>query len=257
MKDLFSETGEKILESLTFTETLYAFDFDGTLAPIVETPEAAQASIQTEELLEELASLASIAIVSGRSISDLKTRLKTPAHHLIGNHGIEGMGARQESVELAKKNCKQWSEQLKDNWGKLTDDAGVQIENKTYSIAIHYRRSRNKRKSKTELLELIQILKPTPRVIHGKCVLNLIPEGAPHKGVALIELLTSLNLKCAFYIGDDDTDEDVFSLPDSRIISTRVGRKSGSQAQFFINRQSEVNRLLRKLIAFHRRLKKA
>lgn len=85
-------------------------------------------------------------------------------------------------------------------------------------------------------------------MILGKSVINLVPPGAPHKGVALLEAMMTLNLKCALYIGDDDTDEDVFSLPDTNIISIRVGEKRASHAQFFIKRQTEVNNILKKLI---------
>ncbi len=248
MKDLFTKTGEKILESLTFTQTLYAFDFDGTLAPIVSSPDAAKASDQTELLLTELAALVPVAIVSGRSIADLKKRIKTPIKNLIGNHGLEGLGARKESIEFAKNACKQWNDQLLKHGAQFSDDPGIEIENKTYSLALHYRRSRNKKNSRTSLFNCIQTLNPSPRVILGKCVMNLIPPGGPHKGVALLEMMMALNLKCAFYIGDDDTDEDVFSLPDSRIISVRVGQKRTSQAQFFLKRQADMNRLLRRLV---------
>ncbi len=257
MKDLFSETGERILESLTFTQTLYAFDFDGTLARIVPSPEDARASSETEKLLNELSTLAYVAVVSGRSISDLKAKLKTPIQYLIGNHGLEGLLAKPESFSLAKGTCDRWLVQLNAAQVDSELDSGITIENKTYSIALHYRRSRNKKKSKQLIIKQIQALTPAPRVIPGKCVLNLVPAGAPHKGVALLELIATLKLKCAFYIGDDDTDEDVFSLPDDRIVSVRVGRKKTSHAQFYIHRQTEINQVLRKLVALHKRTTKA
>jgi trehalose-6-phosphatase len=53
-------------------------------------------------------------------------------------------------------------------------------------------------------------MEPAPRIVLGKSVINLIPAGAPHKGVALLELMVHLKIQCALYIGDDDTDEDVF-----------------------------------------------
>ncbi len=248
MKYLLSATGLQILESLSFTRTLYAFDFDGTLAPIVSKPELAQASKESTRLLNELARLATVAIISGRSVADLRTRVSLPGNHLIGNHGLEGLGVRKEAVGKAEASCRDWLGQLKNSWAALDGDAGVFVEDKTYSLALHYRRSRNKRRAKLELFSLIEKLDPAPRLILGKCVMNLLPAGGPHKGVALLETMMKLNLKCAFYIGDDDTDEDVFTLPDSRIISARVGQKKSSQAQFYLKRQSEMNRLLRILI---------
>jgi len=129
---------------------------------------------------------------------------------------------------------------------------GVEIEDKTYSIALHYRKSQAKKKARMDILEVVSNLDPRPRIIMGKCVVNILPTGAPHKGVALVELMLQAGIKSAFYIGDDDTDEDVFSLPNARIMTVRVGKKSSSQAQFYIRNQSEVGRLLRTILRFYK-----
>lgn len=247
MKYLYSKTGLQVIESLSFTRTLYAFDFDGTLAPIVSKPELARAPSETEKLLNELAACASVAVISGRSVADLQSRIKVHGDLLIGNHGLEGLGVRKENIDKAQSVCDDWMTQLNRGWGVLKNDPGTFIENKTYSLALHYRRSRNKRQARMALFSLIEKIHPSPRVILGKCVMNLLPAGGPHKGVALLEAMMRLNLKCAFYVGDDDTDEDVFSLPDNCIITARVGQKRTSQAQFFLKRQSEMNRLLKQL----------
>ncbi len=248
MKYLFSDTGLKVVESLSFTKTLYAFDFDGTLAPIVSTPDLARASAETMRLLRELAKVATVVVISGRAVADLRTRIKLPGDHLIGNHGLEGFGAHKESISQAASMCSNWTKQLTCAWGPLRPDRGIFIEDKTYSLALHYRQSRNKRQARMKLFSLLEKLDPAPRVILGKCVMNLVPAGGPHKGVALLEAMIQLGVKCAFYVGDDDTDEDVFALPDSRIISVRVGQKKTSQALFYLKRQSEMNRLIRKLV---------
>jgi trehalose 6-phosphate phosphatase len=245
MKYLFTSPGSKVLESLTFTKTLYAFDFDGTLAPIASTPDEVKLSATTNNLLKSLAEIVPLAIISGRSISDLKKCMDFTPEYLIGNHGLEGLSLRADSASLAESICNSWKKQLEKNW---EFEPGVFIEDKTYSIAIHYRRSRNKKNVKHLLYEKLEILDPAPRLVLGKCVMNLIPPGAPHKGVALLELMKWLDLKCAFYVGDDDTDEDVFSLPDDSIITTRVGQKRTSQAQYFIKRQNEVNQLLKYIL---------
>lgn len=59
-----------ILESLSFTKTLYAFDFDGTLSRIVRVPSEATVSDVTNRLLIQLSELVPVAIISGRSIDD-------------------------------------------------------------------------------------------------------------------------------------------------------------------------------------------
>ncbi|NUM89735.1 MAG: trehalose-phosphatase, partial [Bdellovibrionales bacterium] len=71
----------------------------------------------------------------------------------------------------------------------------------------------------------------------------------PHKGTALVEAMRHIGAEAAFYVGDDDTDEDVFSLPEGNIVTVRVGRRAGSRAQFFLQRQRDINRLLRRLVS--------
>ncbi|MBN8554870.1 MAG: trehalose-phosphatase [Deltaproteobacteria bacterium] len=247
MKYLFSEPGKNLLESLTFTKTLYAFDFDGTLSPIVKNPEDATISKSILASLAELSDLVPVAIISGRSIKDLKTRLGFEPSYLIGNHGLEGLGSTKASIEASREICENWKSQLNARWGSLKNDSGIFVEDKMYSLALHYRKSRNKKQARLNLFEKIENLEPSPRIILGKSVMNLIPVGAPHKGVALLELMMVLELRSAFYIGDDDTDEDVFSLPDEGIITVRVGSKKTSHAKFFVKRQSEVHRIIKEL----------
>jgi trehalose 6-phosphate phosphatase len=81
-------------------------------------------------------------------------------------------------------------------------------------------------------------------------VVNLVPVGGPHKGMSLLELMAKSKTKCAFYIGDDDTDEDIFSLAEAGLFTVRVGKKSSSQAKFFIRNQAEVKLLLEILLKF-------
>jgi len=247
MKYLFSQAGRNLLESLTFTKTLYAFDFDGTLSPIVKNPEDAKLSKAIRDSLVELSELVPVAIISGRSIKDLKNRLGFEPSYLIGNHGLEGLASSKASIETSREMCKHWKMQLDERWGSLKKDSGIFVEDKVYSLALHYRKSRNKKKARLNLFEKVENLKTSPRIILGKSVMNLIPVGAPHKGVALLELMMLLELRSAFYIGDDDTDEDVFSLPDEGIVTVRVGSKQVSHAKFFVKRQSEVHRIVKEL----------
>lgn len=247
MNFLFTKNSLTILESLTFTKALYAFDFDGTLSKIVRVPADASISKNTQILLQKLSKLVTVAIISGRSIEDLKKRINIKIPYLIGNHGIEGLGISQKSLNQAKIDNDQWIKHL----SKKTFPSGIEIENKIYSMAIHYRRSRNKKEARKSIQRAIENLKPTPRIITGKYVFNILPKGAPHKGVALLELMKKIGMKQAFYIGDDDTDEDVFSLPNTNIMTVRVGEKRISNARYFINRQTEINRLLKLLIQYH------
>lgn len=249
MMPLFSKGSQIVLESLSFTKTLYAFDFDGTLAKIVRVPSDAKMNQTTESLLKELSKLVPVAIISGRSVADLKDRISFRPRFLIGNHGMEGLGDNPNSMTEAKQICGKWNILLK----KSKFEAGIEIEDKTYSLAIHYRACRNKTRARNQIKLAIEKLAPEPRIILGKCVVNLIPPGAPHKGAAVLDLIRKSGMKHVFYIGDDDTDEDIFSLPYSagQIMSIRVGKKKSSQAGYYIERQSEINRLIKILIKYH------
>ena len=85
MAPLFSRDNLVVLESMSFTKTLYAFDFDGTLAKIVRVPAEARMSRTTEELIKQFSELVPVAIVSGRSLKDLRDRLGFEPKYLIGN----------------------------------------------------------------------------------------------------------------------------------------------------------------------------
>ena len=247
MNSLFAKNSLMILESLSFTKTLYAFDFDGTLSKIVSAPTEANMTQTTSDLLQELSKLVPVAIVSGRSVKDLKCRLSFRPKYLVGNHGLEGLSNSLSKLDQAKKVCRAWKSKLQ----KSELGAGVEIEDKSFSLATHYRRSRSKKESKLLIRNAVATLVPAPRVISGKAVTNLLPLGAPHKGVAVLEMMKTLGVSHAFYIGDDDTDEDVFSLPDSQIMTVRVGKKKSSHARYFTEKQSDINRLLKLLIRYH------
>jgi trehalose 6-phosphate phosphatase len=70
----------------------------------------------------------------------------------------------------------------------------------------------------------------------------------PYKGDAFRQLLRAERAQTALYVGDDDTDEDVFRLeiPES-LLTVRVGASPGSHATYFLREQPEIDNLLRVL----------
>ena len=86
-------------------------------------------------------------------------------------------------------------------------------------------------------------------MIPGIEVVNIVPADAPHKGIALERERFRLHCDTAIYVGDDETDEDVFALDQpGRLLSIRVGRKDASRADFYIHAQKDVDALLRLLV---------
>lgn len=251
MKPLFSNPGLGILEGFCLSEILFAFDYDGTLARIVTDPQFAVMTDSTRELLRRLSQLVPVAVISGRSRDDVCRLLGLDLPYIIGNHGLEGLPNGNRSFDEWEKNSASWIEILKK---EILGLQGVWIEDKKYSLAIHYRSSRQKRTARETILRIADELRPSPRVILGKHVVNLVSADSPHKGNALLEILAHSQRKSAIYIGDDDTDEDIFALPQNGILTARVGKKTDSNAQFYLKRQVEIDRLLKMMIRWRESL---
>jgi trehalose 6-phosphate phosphatase len=125
---------------------------------------------------------------------------------------------------------------------------GIWIEDKTFSVAVHYRNSREKKRARAAILEAAADL-GRMRLFGGKQVINILPEGAPHKGLALLRERDRLRCDTALYLGDDVTDEDVFALDEpGRLLTIRVGPKRTSAASYFLRSQAEVDELLDALL---------
>lgn len=223
---------------------LYAFDFDGTLAKIVRQPVQASLSAKTRALLTQLSKKAPVAVITGRSVADLKKRLGLRVPYLIGNHGLEGCVADRALLTKAARDCRSWKKQLI----AFGLDEGVELEDKRYSLSLHYRLSTRKPRARRHLKKAFEQLQPRPRIVGGKDVFNLVQPFAPHKGDALLKLMKKLKVRAAIYVGDDQTDEDVFKLRRKNIVGVRVGKSSRSRAGFYIDRQSSIDLLLRSLL---------
>jgi trehalose 6-phosphate phosphatase len=241
MKNLLGQDGTRTLEAFCMADVLFAFDYDGTLAPIVADPNQACMRETTANLLGELASLVPVALISGRSRSDVSRFLLSKIDFVIGNHGLEGLPGGSSSLEQAESSSKKWFNTLS---SELNLD-GVTVEDKNYSLAVHYRMASDKRIAKARILDLAASLKPSPRIVMGKCVVNLISPGAPHKGAALLEVMLRSGCRSAVYFGDDDNDEDVFRLGAEGLLTVRIGKSENSTALFYLNSQEEIDEALR------------
>lgn len=242
MKNILARTHRLVLQRSSWSRVLLAFDYDGTLAPIVDDPGSATMRPSTARLLAMATTLYPVVVISGRARADVMTRLHAVGvREVVGNHGIESRHGR----EPATGQIQRW---LKVLGPRLASCPGVEIEPKRYTLAVHYRRARARRGALATILEAAATLVDT-RVVGGKLVVNLVPAGAPHKGVALARERQRLRCDTAIYVGDDDTDEDVFNLDQPRrLLGIRVGRTRASAAAYCIPRQAEIDHFLRTLI---------
>lgn len=248
MDYVLTETGRRDLRALRNGRSLYAFDFDGTLAKIVRDPHAAKLSRSIRFWLEELSKHAPTAIISGRSVEDLRSRIGTTVPHLIGNHGSEGPHTRQEDIQQVREISSGWLELVTGRFQDELTRSGVVVENKSYSLSFHYRTVAQRAEARALISRIVAELSPAPRIVLGKSVVNVMPPTASHKGTALLESMRRLDCDRALYVGDDETDEDVFTLRDDRILTVRVGKKKGSAARYFLKKQVEITEVLRLLV---------
>jgi trehalose 6-phosphate phosphatase len=242
MKDILSRANSDVLQQFAWSKVLLAFDYDGTLAPIVSDPERASMRDTTRRLLGQLAERYPCVVISGRARPDVGRWLRgIPLRQIVGNHGIEPWQATRPLMDEVSR-C---APLLRGCLGGLK---GIRIENKAFSISVHYRHSREKKKALAAILEAAGRLGPV-RVIGGKQVVNILPLGAPHKGMALERERERLGCDTAVYVGDDQTDEDVFALDQpGRLLGIRVGRSRTSAAAYYIPGQAEIDDLLRALV---------
>ncbi len=236
------------------THVLLAIDFDGTLAPIVDNPDKASLEPRTAQVLRALTlqDNVSVALVSGRKVSDLKRRIGLDLVY-AGNHGLEisgmGLSFRHPRAEALRNSVSAICTRL---GHQLRSIPGVLIENKVLTGTVHFR---NAPPGSLRLLhETIRCaMLPYHRVLRlrlAKKAWEIYPRVRWNKGSAARLLLRRFlpRLPLAICIGDDETDEDMFkALPDA--ITIRVGPAKRSCAQYFVNGQAEVHAVLELILA--------
>ncbi|MDD5287195.1 MAG: trehalose-phosphatase [Desulfuromonadaceae bacterium] len=242
---IFSAKGVAALAHYVAPDTLFAFDLDGTLAPIVEEYGAAEVAEPIRATLERLVNVAKVAVITGRSRKDALAILGFEPHLLVGNHGSEWPpqeGPRNwQQIQL----CLKWQERL--NY-MLSYEQGVEIEFKEESVSLHYRKAADAEKALSLINAAIEKLDPAPRRIGGKFVVNLLPMEAFTKGDALASAMELFGFKRAIFIGDDVTDEDVFLLKNVDVFGIHIGKDDQTAAQYYLKKQSALLGLLNSMV---------
>lgn len=244
MRYIFSPYGEAAMARFIRKDTLLAFDFDGTLAPIMPLPDAARTPTAICLAMRRLCEIANVAVITGRSVADIRERLDFTPKYIVGNHGAEGLPGSAGTDE-PRPDVEAWTRQVDTARDRLPP--GIFLEDKGHSLSLHYRTASNREAAKQAIDALVQTLSPRPRVIGGKCVVNLLPANASDKFDALLALQRHDGARNALFIGDDETDESVFrrALPDW--LTIRVGHDAPSAAAYCLNSQNEMASLIQRI----------
>ena len=235
---------------------LIFLDYDGTLAPIALRPEDAAPN---PGLLDQLRSLEAeakntVVIISGRDRWTLQSWLGEVGADLVAEHGAQIRRAgstrwrRQSSGGSAA-----WKAELRPLLELYIDRTpGALLEEKTASIAWHYRRAEpelGELRAKQLMENLEGLVANTPLVVmHGNKKVVEIKESGIGKGrAAHLWLDGGLPYDFILAIGDDLTDEELFKALPERAWTIRVGDAGASAARYAVSGPGEVRRLLRAL----------
>ena len=252
VKHLF-EDWENIQARIQQAQNLFLFlDYDGTLTPIVSLPELALCPSEVKRHLEKLRDLLKVylAIISGRSLEDLREKVGISGIIYVGNHGLEIQnpdGRHKKVLSSARtRELKRITQNLQNS---LKEIPGILFEEKGPILSVHYRNVHQKFFARISqvLEEELQQWRDRWKMSSGKMVLEIRPNVDFHKGKAVREILKtvpSLGL-LPIYLGDDQTDEDAFRVVKGQGFSVYVGTgRLLSEADFFLQNPDEVQEFL-------------
>lgn len=231
---------------------LILLDYDGTLTSFSENPDDARPDAEIKRILRNLMNdpKNTLVIASGRRRDTLDKWFNFDGIDLIAEHGVwvRNHGQKWEMIERLEN---KWKTQIKPILEVFVDRTpGSFIEEKEYSFVWHCRKADPK-------LALIRSgeLKETLRdltndlnlgVLEGSKVIEIKNSGI-NKGRAALKWIKSKKWDFILAIGDDWTDEDIFSVLPKSAYSIRVGHGI-SEARYSIDDSSAVRKLLRAMI---------
>ncbi|KWX56550.1 haloacid dehalogenase [Mycobacterium sp. NAZ190054] len=231
-------------------------DFDGTLSEIVGDPSAATLVPGARAALETLAAQCPVAVISGRGLDDVRSRVDVPGIWYAGSHGFEML-----SPDGTHHENRSGQEAVRVLAGAQTDlrrglDGidGVLIEDKRFSVAVHYRNVVADRVD--EVISAVRIIgqRNGLRTTGGRKVIELRPDADWGKGETvewILDRVDGRELLLPIYIGDDLTDEDAFDALRHKGIGVAVRNPESadrrSAARFVLDGPDAVCGLLTRL----------
>ncbi|WP_410052219.1 trehalose-phosphatase [Bradyrhizobium sp. SZCCHNS30582] len=212
-------------------EVAILLDIDGTLLDLAPTPREVWVPPGLAEALNALLQRTSgaLALVSGRSLNDIDLIFAPEVYPAVGGHGAEmrlGGGGEADAIKAPPLD-----KELKRRLAAIAKlSPGILLEDKGYSLALHYRLAPQAEKAIYEEVSRIRAELPEApiEVLPGKCVCEIKHAGFT-KASGVRELMRHAPFKGRkpFFIGDDVTDETVFAImPDFAGLSFSVGRRA-------------------------------
>jgi trehalose-phosphatase len=222
-------------------QRLLLLDFDGTLVRLRRHPDDVRFSERGKKILRRLAGLKNltVAVVSGRELEKIQRLVDVEGLRYVGLHGAERPG---ETTITSIAGRQMVAAALNAAETKLAALRGIEIEDKHLSFAVHYRGARQPaiEAASHVVADIVASANNKLRVLSGKKVWEVLPREFPGKGTAVLELFARLpETKIAIYFGDDETDEEAFTVLPGQV-TVNVGTGSNTHAAFYVRNPSEV-----------------
>src|SRR5882762_6585936 len=219
-------------------QTAILLDIDGTLLDLVPTPREVWVPPGLAKTLNRLLERTSgaLALVSGRSLNDIDLIFAPEQFPAVGGHGAETR--LSQDSEAVASHAPPMDRELKLRLAAIAKlSPGILLEDKGYSLALHYRLAPHAEKAIYEAVSLIRADLPNApiEVLPGKCVCEIKHSGF-NKATGVSELMTHepFRGRHPIFIGDDVTDEAVFGImPDLGGLAFSVGRRAQGVAGHF------------------------
>ncbi|KTG11638.1 hypothetical protein AUR64_00140 [Haloprofundus marisrubri] len=200
---------------------LLCLDFDGTLAPIVDDPEAAEITPTNAELVDRLRDAPGIelAVVSGRGLADVRGRVDVDDVTYAGNYGIEtdyGDGDIEvhPDAAAAESVVERVRTRLED---ELEDEDGVAVEDKRWTTTVHFRRAPDRAEAVTDRVEAVVAEHGDDQLTtaSGRAIVEIKPDVETNKGAVVSGFAAEADGYLPMYVGDDVGDRSAFEAIDA------------------------------------------
>ena len=210
-------------------------DFDGTLAPIQPDPDAVSIGPAVQRAVATLAARpdATVAVISGRALDDLRSRVGVGGVVYVGNHGLEMERGGRRSVHPEAETLRPAVERACDAVeARAGDVPGCLVERKGPTATVHYRRTPPDRVREVRAaVEAAAAGEARLRLVSGKQSIEVRPAVDWDKGAAMRRVAGDAPGGWrAVYVGDDTTDEDVFRALGPDDVGVHVGESDDTAA---------------------------
>lgn len=244
---------------LNHSHLLLFMDYDGTLAPIVDSPEEAILPPEMKRMLENLTQIDWIktTIVTGRSLNQVKEFIGLRDLIYVGSHGLEIEGPNihyLHSGALETKNLmRTLGTRLKNTFDQ---NSGIVVEEKSYTVSIHYRHVKDNELEQNRL-RLMRVIFPyleKSQIVlsHAKKVWELRPDVEWNKASAMLWLSGNFSASLqhrsvvSMYIGDDKPDEACFKIIRNGGLGVRVTENPSepTYAEYYLRNTGELHQFI-------------